>query len=141
MNIGNGSAPHLRGFNPNRPETSTQVSGTNQKPLPSTALWNQQASNLNDAGNAALNSDTLKGTTVNAERDTNTRELAYKISQTLDQQPFDVAVGAAIVFVVTQCDILNRADVNQVVSDKLREIADLLDPTAREPIPLTTTSH
>ena len=141
MNIGNGSAPHLRGFNPNRPETSTQVSGTNQKPLPSTALWSQQASNSNDAGSVALNLDTLKGTTVNEEKDAKIRILAHAISTVVDGQPFDEAVGAAIVFVVTQCDILNRADVNQVVSDKLREIADLLDPSARAPIPLSTTSH
>ena len=63
---------------------------------------------------------------MNPERDTKIRELAYDVSVTLKDQPLDVAVAAAALWMVTQLDVANNSELNWYVIDKLSRVTTML---------------
>lgn len=63
------------------------------------------------------------------ERDAAMREIAGKISVLALGLPVEAAVGGAALFIVAQCELLDDPRFTSMCADKLRTVADLLDPT------------
>lgn len=62
------------------------------------------------------------------ERDAALRTLAGAFSQTASGQPLSISVGAAALFVASQCDAAGNPDFDKYVASKLRAVADIVDP-------------
>ena len=64
--------------------------------------------------------------TQNIDKDAAMRELAGKISEVLTGQDLSTAVGAALVWMTAQLDVINDPEANRWAAHKLRQIADVL---------------
>lgn len=81
---------------------------------------------------------------MKTERDEALRRLAYQFSALVDGQQFDIALGAALLWLATQCDLLDNIEANEYAARKLREIAFALDPTPDDSLhstPVSTGYH
>lgn len=63
------------------------------------------------------------------ERDAALRDLAGRFSIVAGGQPLGISVGAAALFVVAQADLAANPAFSDYAAKKLRQVADLLDPT------------
>lgn len=69
---------------------------------------------------------------MNPERDTKLRELAYDVGVALANQPLDIGVGAATLWMVTQVDIADDPAFTAYVIGKLRQVADVIEKIEQE---------
>lgn len=65
----------------------------------------------------------------NRERDAALRDLAGRFSIVAGGQPIGISVGAAALFVVAQVEIAANPEFTKHTAQKLRQVAELLDPT------------
>lgn len=69
---------------------------------------------------------------MDAQRDLALRTLAHDISVTVAGNQFDVALGAALIWAVTQLDVLQMPEADEYAARRLRQIADVIEGRNRE---------
>ena len=62
------------------------------------------------------------------DRDQTMRELARVFSEVASGQPIDLSVGGVVLFLVAQCEHAKDPELDKYVADKLRAVADVLNP-------------
>ena len=62
------------------------------------------------------------------QRDESLRDLAFKFSELASGKPLDLTVGGVVLFVVAQCDHIGDPALDKYTAEKLRAVADFLDP-------------
>lgn len=62
------------------------------------------------------------------DRDEAIRKLVGEPSAVIHWQHIDIAISAAALLIVVQCDPYKNADLNRYAATKLRQVADVLNP-------------
>ena len=62
------------------------------------------------------------------ERDATTRDIAHRVSVLANRTPIDVTVGGVVLFLVAQCENVKDPEFDKYVTEKLRAVADFVDP-------------
>ena len=66
--------------------------------------------------------------TDTTDRDAIMRDLANRVSVLADGTPLDVTVGGLLTFICAQCDHANNPEFNRYAAEKMRQVADFLNP-------------
>ena len=67
------------------------------------------------------------------ERDAAMRDIAGKMSTLCLGMPVQVSVGSAALFIVAQSELVQNPEFSSLCADKLRAVADLIDPKKDQP--------
>lgn len=62
------------------------------------------------------------------DRDEAIRTLAGELSTVIHGQHIDIAIAAAALLIVAQCEPYKNDDLDRYAAAKLRQVADVLDP-------------
>ena len=62
------------------------------------------------------------------ERDEAIRKLAGELSAAIHGQHIDIAISAAALLIVAQCEPYKNADLDRYAATKLRQVADVMQP-------------
>ena len=62
------------------------------------------------------------------ERDDAIRKLAGELSAAIHGQHIDIAISAAALLIVAQCEPYKNADLDRYAATKLRQVADVMHP-------------
>lgn len=62
------------------------------------------------------------------ERDDAIRKLAGELSAVIHGQHIDIAISAAALLIVAQCEPYKNADLDRYAATKLRQVADVMQP-------------